>query len=137
MENELFADTSGFYALLVQRDDKHGKACSLLEEASRKGERFVTTDYVLDETGTLLRTRGLSHLIPSFYEVVFASKACRVEWTDSNKFHEAKNLFIKHLDQHYSFTDCLSFCVMKHFRLKRALTKDGHFREAGFLPLLG
>ena len=136
MGNDIFVDTSGFYALLVQRDDTHGKACSLLEEASCKGERFVTTDYVLDETGTLLKARGLSHLIPSFFEIVFASKACRVEWTDSNRFHEAKASFVKHLDQHCSFTDCLSFSVMKAFRLKRALTKDKHFGEAGFFPLL-
>ena len=36
----------------------------------------------------------------------------------------------------YSFTDCVSFVVMKELGLHEAVTKDGHFKEAGFTALL-
>ena len=35
-----------------------------------------------------------------------------------------------------SFTDCTSFLLMKELGLREALTKDAHFAEAGFVPLL-
>ena len=48
----------------------------------------------------------------------------------------AREFVIKHQDHAYSFTDCASFSVMQELNLSQALTKDLHFREAGFLPLL-
>ena len=43
---------------------------------------------------------------------------------------------LKHADQWWSFTDCLSFRIMKERRLRDALTKDSHFAQAGFAALL-
>src|SRR5581483_1219563 len=104
-----FVDTSGFYALLVERDTRHGRAAALLAEAGRSRGRFVTTDYVLDETATLLKARGHGHLVPALFERVFASAACRVEWMDTERFDETRRFFCKHADQAWSFTDCFSF----------------------------
>jgi predicted nucleic acid-binding protein len=136
MANEIFVDTSGFYALLVKADDRHAEASRILRDARRRKRRFVTTDYVLDETATLLKARRLAHLLGPFFDKVLASQACRVEWTDADRFHGTKQFFLKHEDQAWSFTDCLSFQTMKQFRLREALTKDGHFQEAGFAALL-
>ena len=41
-----------------------------------------------------------------------------------------------HVDQPWSYTDCLSFRIMKERRLRDALTKDAHFEQAGFVALL-
>jgi predicted nucleic acid-binding protein len=136
MANEIFVDTSGFYALLVKRDDRHDAAVRVLRQARRRKRRFVTTDHVLDETATLLKARGHAHLLNAFFDSVRVSHACRVEWTDPDRFHAAQAFFLKHADQAWSFTDCLSFHVMKELRLREALTKDAHFREAGFVALL-
>ena len=136
MARNVFVNTSGFYSLLVRRDDRHQQAAGLLREAQRRQGRFVTTDYVLDETATLLKARGLTHLVPVLLETVFASAACTVCWTDAERFHITSEFFVKHDDQAWSFTDCLSFVVMKDQRLRDSLTKDVHFREAGFRPLL-
>jgi len=59
-----------------------------------------------------------------------------VEWTDTEKLRATSEFFLKHSDQDWSFTDCLSFDVMKHLCLQQSLTKDVHFRDAGFHPLL-
>jgi len=136
MAREIFVDTSGFYALLVKRDDQHAAATRIVQSAAVEQRRFVTTDYVLDETATLLVARDCGHLLRDFFDTVFASAACQVEWTDAERFHTVKNYFLKHVDQQWSFTDCLSFRLMKERRLRDALTKDTHFAQAGFVALL-
>jgi uncharacterized protein len=136
MAGEIFIDTSGFYALLVRGDDGHQRAQEILARAGEKRQQFVTTDYVLDETATLLMARGYRLVIAKFFESVFESKACRLIWMDVDYFEKTKRSFLRALDKGWSFTDCLSFIVMKELRLREALTKDDHFRAAGFRPLL-
>jgi predicted nucleic acid-binding protein len=136
MASDVFVDTSGFYAILIKSDDRHDAAAHILQDARRRKRRFLTTDYVLDETATLLKARGHTHLLADFFERLATSNACRTEWTVPERFFATQAFFLKHADQAWSFTDCLSFCVMKELRLRDALTKDGHFHEAGFKPLL-
>ncbi len=133
---ETFVDTSGFYALLVQRDPMHARAKRILNAAAPARQRFVTTDYILDETATLLKARGHGHLVESFFTRVSTSTACRIEWMDPDRFEQTKRFFLKRHDQDWSFTDCFSFCEMNLLGLNDALTTDKHFREAGFVPLL-
>ncbi len=134
--NETFVDTSGFYALLVKGDQMHDRAKDILARAAQAGGRFVTTDYVLDETATLLKARRHGHLADALFEKVFASAACRVEWIDPDRFDQTRQFFLKHQDQDWSFTDCFSFCVMRVLGIADALTTDQHFGQAGFNPLL-
>lgn len=114
----------------------HGRASELLARASQSSGRFVTTDYVLDETATLLRARGHGFLAEAFFDTVFASMACQVQWMDPEGFAQTRRFFLKHHDQSWSFTDCFSFLVMRALSLHDALTADIHFRHAGFHPLL-
>lgn len=136
MAGETFVDTSGFYALLVTRDDCHQAAVHLLQQAAARRQRFITTDYVIDETLTLLKARGHRRLLAGFIDSVRHSTACRIEWTDSERFSETVTFFLKRLDHDWSFTDCLSFRVMAELGLREALTKDSHFEAAGFVALL-
>ena len=136
MTSETFVDTSGFYALLVERDEMHERAVRILRNAERRRALFVTSDYVLDETATLLVARGFGHLVPGFFSSTLQSRACAIEWTGSEIFARAADYMTKHIDQAWSFTDCLSFQVMKARRLREALTKDEHFEKAGFKALL-
>ena len=136
MTNDIFIDTSGFYAFLIKGDSTHEEAESILFGAKKQKRRFVTTDYILDETATLLKARGFGHLLPNFLTTLEQSQACRIEWTDSDRFFSTQAFFLKHADQDWSFTDCLSFQVMKQLKLSDALTKDAHFKSAGFRPML-
>jgi len=136
MRTDIFVDTSGFYALLAAKDPCHAKAAAILRKASSAKTCFVTTDYVLDETATLLKARGLGHLLDLFFADLTASRACRTLWTDAADFARARDYFLRHKDKDYSFTDCVSFCAMRTEDLRRALTTDAHFLQAGFEPLL-
>jgi predicted nucleic acid-binding protein len=135
MTPEVFVDTSGFYALLVAGDSAHDKAAVFVRGAVGK-LRFVTTDYVIDETATLLKARGCALALKPLFDIVLNSSACRVVWMDTDLFHAAQQFFMKHADQTYSFTDCVSFIVMRRHRIKSALTKDDHFRQSGYEVLL-
>jgi predicted nucleic acid-binding protein len=136
MARDIFVDTSGFYSLLVAKDDQHEAASDILRESAKQKRRFITTDYVLDETATLLKARGHRHLLKGFFESVLTSCACQTIWTDIGVFSTTCSYFIKHQDQDWSFTDCVSFVVMRRERIREVLTKDAHFAEAGFLALL-
>lgn len=136
MASEVFIDTSGYYALLVGGDDRHGQAAAFMKSAAEKKRRFVTTDYVVDETATLLLARRMERLVSPFLDTVIRSSACRMLWMDADRFERTRVLFVRHLGSKWSFTDCLSFVVMRELGLHDALTKDGHFRSAGFFPLL-
>jgi predicted nucleic acid-binding protein len=129
---DIFADTSGFYAILIQRDPMHTRARELLARAARSSFRYITTDYILDETATLLRARGHGDLAEAFFQNIFSSAACQIEWMDPERFGQTRQFFAKHQDKSWSFTDCFSFLVMRGLGLRDALTSDAHFRQAGF-----
>ena len=136
MNPDIFIDTSGYYALLIKNDNTHKKACEILLQAAKEKSRFVTTDYILDEIATLLKMRSYEYLLSELFESILNSKACRIEWMDQERFEKTKSFFLKHCDHHWSFTDCFSFIIMKELKLTDALSKDMHYREAGFRPLL-
>jgi hypothetical protein len=121
---------------MVNREAKHAEATAWLKAAESTGGRAVTTDYVLDETATLMKAKGHGHLLKGFFERVESSGAIRIEWMDGGRFRRAKEFFLRHHDHGYSFTDCVSFVVMKEFSLHEVLTKDRHFRSPVFKALL-
>jgi predicted nucleic acid-binding protein len=45
---------------------------------------------------------------------------------------KAVDLFAKFADQEVSFTDCISFVLMRRNKLDQAFTFDRHFAVAGF-----
>jgi predicted nucleic acid-binding protein len=136
MKPEIFVDTSGFFSLLSSRDESHGKAMEILAKAKKNNQLFVTTDYIVDETATFLSARGIGHFSAVLFSTLASSHVCRMEWMDADRFTGTQAYFEKHLDHAWSFTDCFSFLTMNELKLKSALTKDKHFREAGFTPLL-
>ena len=136
MANETFIDTSGFYSLLVRRDRMHARAAEFMAHAAQVQGRFVTTDYVLDESVTLLKARGHGELIAPLFESIGNSAAMRMEWTTSERFEEARVFCMRYADKAWSFTDCVSFVVMQSLGLTAALTSDDHFAQAGFQVLL-
>jgi len=57
----LFIDTAGWMACADGADPAHARCCASRDEALEAGQTLVTTDFVVDETLTLLRFRlGLS-----------------------------------------------------------------------------
>ena len=54
--NFVFADTSFFKAYIDQKDIFHPQALKILKQLKKTGAILITSNYILDETYTLLRT---------------------------------------------------------------------------------
>jgi predicted nucleic acid-binding protein len=135
MAREVLFDTSGFFALLNESDPAHPKATEWAQGEQGR-VRPISTEWIIGETCTLLIARNRPHLVARFLDHVDRSAALLLINPDEDLLRSAKALIRQQADQGYSFVDCLSFCVMKERRIQRALTTDGHFQTAGFIPLL-
>jgi uncharacterized protein len=135
--NDVLIDTGGFLALWDAADEHHARAVQLQAELARQRCQFLTSDYVVDETVTLLRVRHSHAAAADFLESAMSSGSLRLEWVDSDRFQAAANLFARHNDKEWSFTDCVSFALMHELGIRDSFTTDHHFRQAGFNPLLG
>lgn len=129
----LFVDTAGWVACADAADPDHEATRAARDEALEARRVLVTTDYVVDETLTLIRMRLGLAAAEAWWAQVEGSRRVRHESIDAVRAEKARALFFRHRDKRYSFTDCTSFVLMKELRLKHALTTDRHFRQAGFL----
>lgn len=136
MDSEIWVDSGAFYAMLNPRERWHSEVKQRIIELNDQKVRFLTSDYVLDETITLLQVRGLGYLVEHWIEDVLTGGICQIIWMDAERFEEVRRYFVKHSDKQWSFTDCFSFCVMKDRKIRKALAADEHFKQAGFELLL-
>jgi uncharacterized protein len=128
----LFVDTAGWMACADAADPAHEASCRVRDGALEAGRVLVTTDYVADETLTLIRLRIGLPAAEAWWKQVEGSPRLRWEWIDPDRAEKARHAFFRHRDKRWSFTDCTSLVVMQELRLREALTTDRHFRQMGF-----
>jgi len=92
----------------------------------------VTTDYVIDEAMTLLRSRRNLKAATSFIDKVRSSNSVKIAWVDASLFEKALTIFRGSERKEWSFTDCASFALMKQLSITEAFAFDMHFEEFGF-----
>ena len=128
----LFVDTSAWLGMYDRSDQFHHKAVDGLARIRSAGIELVTTDYIMDESLTLIRMRAHHQAAVNFGEGLLTSAAARLILIDAELRQSAFGLFKKYSDKDLSFTDCTSFALMKRLKLKTAFTFDDHFRQVGF-----
>lgn len=124
----IFADTSGWYAGIEESDPNHVPADQFLRQNS---ERVITTDYVIDETLTLLRARGKNHRAMLLGEELFQSGDVSLYYLTPDDILAAWEVFQQFADKEWSFTDCTSKVVMEKLGITHAFSFDHHFRQFG------
>jgi uncharacterized protein len=128
----LFVDTGGWMACADAADPAHARASAARDTALETGLALVTTDFVVDETLTLLRVRLGLAAAEAWWRQVDGSSRLRWERISVERFDKARQLFFRYRDKRFSFTDCTSFVVMQELKIARALSTDAHFRQMGF-----
>jgi predicted nucleic acid-binding protein len=130
----LLVDTWGWLALRDKGDARHREAVAAFEQELRAG-KVVTTDFVLDETFTLLFRRlpaqKARESVEFLMQAVEAGSVMLVP-ISAPRFREAVKLRLKFRDKpEISFTDFTSMVVMRELAVKRILTEDRHFVQTG------
>jgi predicted nucleic acid-binding protein len=128
----LFVDTAGWLACADSADGDHVRSCAARDAALEAGQTLITTDFVVDETLTLIRLRLGLDSAEAWWQQIDQSSRLRWERVDSDRFEKGRHLFFQYRDKDFSFTDCTSFAIMREIRLTHALTTDRHFRQMGF-----
>lgn len=132
----LFYDTWAYAALANAADPHHGAAADADREAQRLGYAAVTSDYVLDETITLLHVSAGAEVALEVADALLAQVAAETLFlvdVDHRRRDDAFVLFRKLAPDtpRLSFTDCTSFAVMKELGIALAFTSDPHFHRPG------
>ncbi|MBC8230171.1 type II toxin-antitoxin system VapC family toxin [bacterium] len=134
--NLIFADTQGWVALSSKRDRFHQQAVMVNKQLISQHNRFLTTNFVLDETYTLLLRRiGHSEAV-KFGEMIRRTPSVEVIHITEAIEARAWELFKQYSDKEFSFTDCTSFVVMQQLGLTETYTNDHHFEQMRFTILL-
>lgn len=128
----IFVDTGAFLARHVSHDQFHAKARRAWKELAKAKSPLFTSSFVLDETFTLLARRTSYPFAADRAEAAYASRVLTILRPDPADELSALALFRKLSDQEVSFTDCVSFALMRRHKLSRAFTFDRHFAAAGF-----
>lgn len=128
----VFLDTSFFKAYIDAKDEFHTQAQAVWQKLKEENTFFVTSNYILIESFTLIKFRCGRKVVSGFRELLGESesfmKIVRVTIADEAR---AWDWFLLDWSK-LSFTDCVSFALMKRLGLKRVATFDTHFERAGF-----
>lgn len=131
LPSELFIDTGAWYALFNRRDRYHRRARSFFEHLKGQPIRLITSDYIFDETLSLLRYHTHYRVARTFGEHFRQSRVVCEEISRQIR-ESAWQIFLDYEDQAFSFTDCTSFALMRMQHIQDVFTFDAHFQTMGF-----
>lgn len=126
----IFVDTSAWYALFDKNDSDHASAVRFKESLTHS---LVTTNYVADEIITLVKVRLGHRITVEIGEKLWDESLATLIQVTSMDEKMAWEIFVKHKDKGFSFTDCTSFAVMERLGINEAFAFDEHFEQYGGL----
>ena len=129
----IFVDTGAWYASLVPTDPDHSRAVQWL---AANQSPLLTTDYVVDETLTLLRVRGERQRALALGARFFNQELAEMHKITSTDLTLAWEIFEQFDDKNWSFTDCTSKVVMEQRNIKVAFAFDHHFHQFGTIQVV-
>ena len=132
---KIFVDTGAFLAKELAADQHHEEAVRLWNKYYAEGAAFYSSEHILDETMTLFARRTNASWAASWGKDVMGAG---IEWlnTEPKDLVHAMDLMKKYADQAVSFTDCLSFVIMRKIGIRECFAFDRHFQAAGFRPVI-
>ena len=135
----VFVDTWGWCALVNEAQIEHIEVAALFQEFVDKGTVLVTTNFILDESYTLIRIRIHHRAAVEFHDLLQAligDKYVKQVQVTPEIEQKAWEIFERYADKDFSYTDCTSFAVMQLFKITHAITEDHHFKQMGFQTVM-
>lgn len=125
----LFVDTGAWYAIVDKKDPDHRHAEHFLKNNKTT---LLTTNFVFDETITLIRSRLGWSVAKDFGERLKKSGFVSIVAVRDADEEKAWEIFLKYKDKDFSYTDCTSFAVMEILKIDIAFSFDRHFQTMKF-----
>lgn len=129
-------DSSAFLALESLEERSHSRVRSAFEELVKAKARLLTTNFVFDETYTLLLTRLGRRDAVKWGKDIKAGKLVQVARVDEDHEVRAWEIILAFADKDFSYTDATSFALAESLGIEEALSLDNHFRQWGRLNIL-
>lgn len=130
--NNVLVDTSAWIALFSRRDQNHPSADNRFRKLIGAQAQLLTTNLVLAEVHRLILHRAGVKAASAALSRIEASPLVRIEFAD-RRHHQSAKEWISRLQNHtISYTDAVSFAVMKDSECPEAFSYDHHFSLAGF-----
>ena len=121
-------DTSAWYALADSRDPDHHEVFKALQ---KNRNLLVTSNYILDETLTLVRFRLGLRVARQLGEQMRSGSLAHMERISPRDEEAAWRIFSDYSHKSFSFTDCTSFALCERLKLQSCIALDSDFRAFG------
>ena len=133
---EVFLDSSYVIALALATDAHHPISLELSRQIAARRTKIITTRAVLLEIGNALAKAHSRQACIRLINALTISSTTEIVPLTEDLLAQSWELFCQRPDKDWSWTDCISFVVMKERGLKQALTSDSHFEQTGYIALL-
>ena len=130
LTEQVYVDTSAFYALLDRSDRFHSRAKAVWPDLLEDGISLVTSNYVVSETVTVLQYRLGFEAASLWYKDVLG--VLSIHWVDENTHRTACELWMTLGRQHYSLVDCISTITMRQSRIEKVFCFKENYAAQGF-----
>jgi uncharacterized protein len=128
---KLFVDTWGWVAVADRKDAGHEAATEIFRQARRSGGA-ITSNFILDETFTLLFKRHPFEDAWHFTTNVMQSPFIDIQEVTGARFSRTIELRKQFSDKpKISFTDLSTMAIMVELGITDILTADRHFTHVG------
>lgn len=134
--DSVFADANFWIAKLNPNDNWHESAS--IAEKTIVDRPIVTTEEVLTEVLNYYAGYSVSQRRAAVRLVDELRVSTEVEIVPQShaSFESGLELYRRRMDKGFSLTDCISMLAMEELKLRDVLTRDHHFRQAGFNLLM-
>ena len=134
--NRIFVDTSAWMAIVDSDDINHRPAVTFQGDLAESSV-LIVTNYILDELYTLvLMDLGYRKAveIKQKLEAMAEARILEVVWVDQILNAAGWTVFERfNRDKQWSFTDCVSYAVMKRLGVTEVFSFDHHFEQMSFI----
>ena len=129
----IFIDTTIWVSGIDSSDKLHRDGRAVMEALSERTlPPALTTDFVLDETLTILKRRGArSAAVVDATDQILSSPLVGVVYVDEQLFKEAMLNFRKY--ERLSFTDAVTLTVMHRHKIREVFSHDKDFDLKGMI----
>ena len=127
---QLLVDSSALYALADANEVNHQRVSHFVRQRSCDFT-LIVTDWILDETLTLIKSRFGWHVAVQVGERIRHSTFCQFVHLTPQDEQLTWEVFQQYRDKAWSYTDCSCLAIMQRLKISEALSLDRHFRQMG------